>query len=46
MHAALENARQVNRDLGFFGVSALNEWDLQDWFGFLRHSVAREHAIA
>ena len=36
---AIENARSVNRDLGFFRLSSLSGTGMADWFEFLRGSV-------
>ena len=46
IHAAMEYARQVNPELSFLEVSAVRAWGLHDWFDFLRHLTAREHAGA
>jgi len=46
IHLAMANARGVNPELTFFEVSAVRAWGLRDWFGFLRHAAAREHAGA
>jgi hydrogenase nickel incorporation protein HypB len=44
IHAAMANALRVNPELSFLEVSALRSWGLRDWFDFLRHASAQEHA--
>ena len=45
IHVAMANALRVNPELTFLEVSALRAWGLREWFDFLRHAVAREHAV-
>ena len=45
IHLAMANALRVNPELTFLEVSALRAWGLREWFDFLRHAVAREHAV-
>jgi hydrogenase nickel incorporation protein HypB len=46
IHAAMANALRVNQELSFFEVSATRAWGLREWFDFLRHATARQHASA
>jgi hydrogenase nickel incorporation protein HypB len=39
LERAIDNARQVNPDLGFFITSALTRRGLGDWFDFLRRET-------
>jgi hypothetical protein len=42
----MANALAVNPGLSFLQLSALRAWGLRDWFDFLRHESAWEHASA
>ena len=44
IQTAMAKAREVNPALTFFEVSALRGRGLPDWFDFLRHAAALEHA--
>ena len=46
IHVAMANALRVNPELSFFEVSAIRAWGLRDWFEFLRHATAPQHADA